>query len=91
MSGFGPNSQYHAKVPPLKGAFPLDHDGECKQVVSHYLACLKQFQSQQEPCRSLAKEYLDCRMRHGLMAPEEWSKLGFKDLDNHTLNSQNQQ
>lgn len=80
MSGVGPSSQYHSKVAPLKGAFPLDHEGECRPLVLEYLGCLRKFQSQQHPCRSLAKAYLECRMRHGLMAPEEWDKLGLASV-----------
>ena len=30
-------------------------------------------------CREQAKDYLGCRMEKGLMAKEEWKKLGFKD------------
>ncbi|CBZ50383.1 hypothetical protein NCLIV_008520 [Neospora caninum Liverpool] len=30
------------------------------------------------PCRQLAQEYLQCRMQHNLMAPEDLSSLGFK-------------
>ncbi|PFH32658.1 COX19 cytochrome c oxidase assembly family protein [Besnoitia besnoiti] len=30
------------------------------------------------PCRKFAQEYLQCRMQHNLMAPEDLSALGFK-------------
>lgn len=46
-----------------------------------YLRCLKTNASMQEACRSLAKEYFDCRMRHGLMRRERWASLGYGDLD----------
>jgi hypothetical protein len=32
-------------------------------------------------CRYIAKEYLQCRMSHNLMAQEEMSNLGFTDED----------
>ncbi|KAL3210847.1 hypothetical protein MRX96_052117, partial [Rhipicephalus microplus] len=48
--------------PPDKGSFPLDHEGECKQGVLKYLLCLKDHDGSAEPCRHLAKDYLECRM-----------------------------
>lgn len=65
--------------PPDKGSFPLDHEGECKQGVLKYLLCLKDHNGSAEPCRHLAKDYLECRMNRNLMAKEEWSKLGFEE------------
>ena len=62
--------------PPLKGAFPLDHDGECKAVKEKYEACLSRNENVTISCRKLAKEYLACRMSRGLMAKEEWKALG---------------
>lgn len=38
----GPAPQFHSRTPPLNGAFPLDHDGECKPQVLAYLKCLKE-------------------------------------------------
>jgi cytochrome c oxidase assembly protein subunit 19 len=64
---------------PERGSFPLDHDAECKHLISSYLRCLK---SQNPPgknnpeCRILAKDYLACRMDKGLMAKDEWQNLG---------------
>lgn len=64
---------------PERGSFPLDHDQECKHLISSYLRCLK---SQNPPgknnpeCRVLAKGYLACRMEKGLMAQDEWQNLG---------------
>ena len=74
-------AKYHAKVPPIKGAFPLDHAGECHREVFVYLNCLKENEQQLINCRELAKLYFECRMQAGLMTREEWSPLGFGDLD----------
>ena len=88
MSGFGAPGGGARNIkpsPPEKGSFPLDHDAECKHLISAYLRCLKQ----QDPpgrnnpeCRDLAKGYLGCRMDKGLMARDEWSNLGFGTSDN---------
>lgn len=67
--------------PPDKGSFPLDHDGECKQVMIDYLKCLQKTDCENASCRDLAKKYLQCRMDKQLMAKEEWSKLGFQDSE----------
>ncbi|CAI5960608.1 unnamed protein product [Closterium sp. NIES-64] len=64
-------------VPPEKGVFPLDHFGECKQVMREYMECLKQHGNQSDKCRDIAKKYLQCRMDRNLMAPQNLSELGF--------------
>jgi len=28
-------------TPPERGSFPLDHDGLCKPLMKHFMACLK--------------------------------------------------
>ncbi|KAI0423754.1 putative cytochrome c oxidase assembly protein Cox19 [Xylaria sp. FL1042] len=74
MSSFGsPGSgTYTGKpVPPERGSFPLDHDGECKHAMTRYLSCIKKVKGvNDDECRSLAKSYLACRMdRYGLLFP----------------------
>ncbi|KAL1737496.1 hypothetical protein EV714DRAFT_266298 [Schizophyllum commune] len=69
--GFKPN-------PPDRGSFPLDHYGECKDYMTAYMGCLKTNKNDSTPCRPLSKNYLDCRMRKGLMEKDEWQNLGFK-------------
>ena len=64
--------------PPDKGAFPLDHDGECRDQMIKYLECLRDHELDSSPCRRLSQSYLKCRMDTDLMAKEEWDKLGFK-------------
>lgn len=59
---------------------------ECKKGVLKYLLCLKDHNGSAEPCRHLAKDYLECRMNRNLMAKEEWSKLGFEEKPKATSN-----
>ncbi|ORY87765.1 hypothetical protein BCR37DRAFT_342782 [Protomyces lactucae-debilis] len=75
----GPNQSSSKVLPPQRGSFPLDHDGECQSIVKEYLSCLKTARGKNTPCRDLAKAFLQCRMQHGLMSPDEMSSLGFKD------------
>jgi cytochrome c oxidase assembly protein subunit 19 len=65
---------------PLKGSFPLDHEGECKKSMLRYMICLRENSNQNSECRQQSKEYLDCRMQKQLMVREEWNKLGFGDI-----------
>ena len=62
--------------PPAKGSFPLDHLSECRKFAIAYEKCLGMNRKHTSECRREAREYLQCRMERGLMAPEEWSKLG---------------
>lgn len=86
MSGFGAPGGGAVNVkptPPERGSFPLDHDAECKHLISSYLRCLRRQNppgKNNEECRLLAKEYLGCRMERGLMAKDEWGNLGL-DFD----------
>ncbi len=83
MSGFGApggGASNFKPSPPERGSFPLDHDAECKYIISSYLRCLRRQNppgKNNEECRLLAKDYLGCRMEKGLMAKDEWSNLGF--------------
>jgi len=65
--------------PPEKGVFPLDHFGECENAKQSYVQCLSENAHQAEPCRDLAKKYLECRMDKQLMAPQDLKDLGFSD------------
>ncbi|KAG8983804.1 Cytochrome c oxidase assembly protein cox19 [Tulasnella sp. 427] len=65
--------------PPQRGAFPLDHDGECKEFMKAYLSCLKSYSQESANCRLLNKDYLECRMSRGLMERAEWKRLGLPD------------
>lgn len=82
MSGFGAPGGGAVNIkptPPERGSFPLDHDAECKHIISSYLRCLRRQNppgKNNEECRVLAKEYLGCRMDKGLMAKDEWGNLG---------------
>ncbi|KAG9241460.1 hypothetical protein BJ878DRAFT_428072 [Calycina marina] len=84
MSAFGGpgGRQINSKPsPPERGSFPLDHDGECKDVMINYLACMKKQRGMNDPeCRNLAKTYLTCRMDRNLMAKDEFKNLGFPEV-----------
>ena len=91
MSSGGPNTQrFSPFTPPLRGSFPLDHEHICNPLVEDYLNCIRQYNSSNKPdnssssessgsnvCRPLAKLYLDCRMKAGLMTEEDLKSLGF--------------
>lgn len=47
---------------PDRGSFPLDHEGECKSVMSDYMKCLKANKHDSGECRALSRKYLECRM-----------------------------
>ncbi|NXU47177.1 COX19 protein, partial [Turnix velox] len=78
--------------PPDKGAFPLDHFGECSAFKESFMDCLRDNGYESGACRQRAMAYLQCRMdRQGpagrggrspvqLMANEPLEKLGFKDI-----------
>ncbi|KAF8506895.1 hypothetical protein F5888DRAFT_1569234, partial [Russula emetica] len=67
-------------TPPDRGSFPLDHYGECKVFMTRYLECLKRNSSASSECRHLNRDYLDCRMKNGLMEKDEWKNLGLSNL-----------
>lgn len=64
--------------PPAKGSFPLDHDGECKDLMKQYINCLNKSNSDASSCREISEKYLQCRMDNDLMAKEDFRYLGFK-------------
>ncbi|NWT12899.1 COX19 protein, partial [Vireo altiloquus] len=66
--------------PPDKGAFPLDHFGECSAFKERFMECLRHSGYESAACRQSAMAYLECRMDRQLMANEPLEKLGFKDL-----------
>ncbi|XP_012688880.1 cytochrome c oxidase assembly protein COX19 [Clupea harengus] len=65
---------------PDKGAFPLDHFGECKAFKDTFMHCLRVNSFDNSKCRLQSKDYLECRMDNQLMAREPLEKLGFKDI-----------
>ncbi|XP_061850045.1 cytochrome c oxidase assembly protein COX19 [Colius striatus] len=66
--------------PPDKGAFPLDHFGECSAFKERFMQCLRDSGYESGACRQHSMAYLECRMERQLMANEPLEKLGFKDL-----------
>lgn len=76
----GPFQQTFKPVPPMKGAFPLDHFGECVDFKDAFLSCLKENRNDNSACRLEAKNYLNCRMEKNLMKKESLENLGYRDL-----------
>ncbi|RKP00903.1 hypothetical protein CXG81DRAFT_3852, partial [Caulochytrium protostelioides] len=74
MASMGSFSQ---AVPPERGAFPLDLTHACAPQAEAYRACLKTHRNQLQPCRALARAFLQCRMDHGLMLRDDMRNLGF--------------
>lgn len=89
---FGRPPTFTTLLPPERGSFPLDHDGvcmltgECKDLVTDYLRCLKNHKNDNGQCRHLSKAYLECRMNKcvlansNLMERDDMDNLGFGDL-----------
>ncbi|NWW86840.1 COX19 protein, partial [Rhynochetos jubatus] len=48
--------------PPDKGAFPLDHFGECSAFKEQFMECLRDNGYESGACRQRAMAYLECRM-----------------------------
>ncbi|CAE6475526.1 unnamed protein product [Rhizoctonia solani] len=67
-------------TPPDRGSFPLDHEGECKSFMTSYLRCLFKNKNDITPCRHLNRDYLECRMKRGLMERDNWSNLGLGNV-----------
>ena len=70
--------------PPEKGSFPLDHDGDCRKLVSKNLKCLHEEDLNASECRDVARDYLQCRMDNNLMAKENMEDLGFTEAKQAT-------
>uniref|UniRef100_A0A182PK93 Flavoprotein domain-containing protein n=1 Tax=Anopheles epiroticus TaxID=199890 RepID=A0A182PK93_9DIPT len=66
---------------PEKGSFPLDHGGQCRKLMLFYMRCLRENADDNSACREESKAYLQCRMDNDLMAREDFSKLGYRDLE----------
>ncbi|NXK21847.1 COX19 protein, partial [Arenaria interpres] len=68
--------------PPDKGAFPLDHFGECSAFKERFMECLRDSGYESGACRqrAMAGKGNPQRRRSQLMANEPLEKLGFKDL-----------
>lgn len=77
MSTTGAYQARFTPTAPIKGSFPLDHEGECKASMLEYMLCLNDKGQRNADCRDLAKIYFECRMNHNLMAKEDWNKLGY--------------
>ncbi|KAJ2706195.1 Suppressor of Sensor Kinase (SLN1) [Coemansia sp. IMI 203386] len=79
MSFGGPPKINVRPTPPDRGSFPLDHGGECKELMTLYLDCLQTNRGSYKQCKKLSKEYLECRMQKQLMDRDEWQNLGFHE------------
>lgn len=78
--GRPPNIESSPGKAPLRGSFPLDHDGECKTFMKDYVKCLKENKNNNGLCRQFSEAYLQCRMDNGLMDKDDMGNLGFADL-----------
>ena len=77
-NSIGGGAKIFTPRPPAKGSFPLDHFGECKDLMSQYMKFLnRSVDADSAACQSIAKDYLACRMDKDLMAKEDFKYLGF--------------
>eukprot|EP00891_Asterochloris_glomerata_P002700 jgi/Astpho2/2700/Aster-x0121 len=53
---------------------------KCKSIQLQYMACLKEHQGQTDACKDISKAYLQCRMDKNLMAKQDLSELGFREV-----------
>ncbi len=67
--------------PPIKGSFPLDHNGDCKEQMLEYLICMKRNKADNSQCRVRAKDYLDCRMKNNLMENHDLELFGYSQVE----------
>jgi cytochrome c oxidase assembly protein subunit 19 len=74
-------------IPPEEGSFPLDRDGVCAEFARAVIKCFRENGGRTAACRSPQRAYLDCRMKHGLMRPEDFSELGFDEENDATLSA----
>ena len=74
-----PSQKIFKTTAPIKGSFPLDHDGECKEFMLNYMKCLKANNQNNFVCQKESREYLHCRMERGLMEKEDFKRLGLQD------------
>ena len=70
----------------MQGALPPVHGGRTFNVSTednfknyYCQVCLSENNHKNSECRQQSKDYLQCRMDRGLMAKEDWSKLGFRE------------
>ncbi|NXT07810.1 COX19 protein, partial [Prunella fulvescens] len=62
--------------PPDKGAFPLDHFGECSAFKERFMECLRRSGYESAACRQSAKAYLECRMDRRVRPPGPGAETG---------------
>ena len=67
--------------PPERGAFPLDIEKKCRELVLAYNACLRAEKGVGMGCRPLARRYLECRMAENLMEKDSLVNLGFQETE----------
>jgi len=70
-----------SRQPPLKGSFPLDREGACKELKTIFLNCLKANGQENAKCILESKNYLSCRMDKNLMEKESLDLIGFKTVE----------
>lgn len=55
---------------PDRGSFPLDHFHECDTEAKAYSKCIAKHELMPKRCRTHQMNYLECRMKSGLMEHE---------------------
>lgn len=66
---------------PDKGSFPLDHFHECEEHAIRYNACLDKHQLMPKRCQKFQINYIECRMKYGLMGKEKIENLGYSQMN----------
>ena len=66
---------------PDRGSFPLDHFHECEEHAVRYNSCLDKHQLMPKRCQKFQINYIECRMKNGLMVKDKVENLGFTEVN----------
>lgn len=91
MSSMTFNQKTFTPKAPIKGSFPLDHEGECKKEMLEYLLCMNRSKSDNSACRDQAKDYLQCRINNKLMDRHDLEMFGYGKQTEQQQQHQQQQ
>ena len=68
---------------PERGSFPLDHFRLCEEQALRFNDCMAGHGMMPKKCQRFQKNYLQCRMKAGLMKPEPLENLGFTEANSY--------